>query len=124
MLAVDHLPAGEPAREANAAAPGPAAGRRLLGSFLGAEAASSSTSTTSFDAVHGGQQLRLFNARYDNYGFQPIVVFDGEGRSRPGELGGASRERSAPLCSAVASERLRGRSSSISGIGSVGKPMT
>ena len=28
-----------------------------------------------FDAVHGGQQLRLFNAHYDEYGFQPIVVF-------------------------------------------------
>ena len=33
-----------------------------------------------FDAVHGGQQLRLFNAHYDEYGFQPIIVFDGEGR--------------------------------------------
>lgn len=33
-----------------------------------------------FDAVHGGQQLRLFNAHYDEYGFQPIVVFDGAGR--------------------------------------------
>jgi hypothetical protein len=33
-----------------------------------------------FDAVHGGQQLRLFNAHYDDYGFQPIVVLDGEGR--------------------------------------------
>jgi hypothetical protein len=33
-----------------------------------------------FDAVHGGQQLRLFNAFYDEYGFQPIVVFDGDGR--------------------------------------------
>ena len=33
-----------------------------------------------FDAVHGGQQLRLFNAYYDEYGFQPIVVFDVEGR--------------------------------------------
>src|SRR6202789_132464 len=33
-----------------------------------------------FDAVHGGQQWRLFNAHYDEYGFQPIVVFDGEGR--------------------------------------------
>ena len=33
-----------------------------------------------FDAVHGGQQLRLFNAHYDEYGFQPIMVFDGEGR--------------------------------------------
>jgi hypothetical protein len=33
-----------------------------------------------FDAVHGGQQLRLFNAYYDEYGFQPIIVFDNEGR--------------------------------------------
>lgn len=33
-----------------------------------------------FDAVHGGQQLRLFNAHYDDYGFQPIVVFDDAGR--------------------------------------------
>ncbi len=33
-----------------------------------------------FDAVHGEQQLRLFNAHQDEYGFQPIVVFDGEGR--------------------------------------------
>src|SRR5271165_2645528 len=32
-----------------------------------------------FDAVHGGQQLRLFNAHYDEYGFQPIMVFDGAG---------------------------------------------
>ena len=46
-----------------------------------------------FDAVHGGQQLRLFNAHYDEYGFQPIVVFDGEGRFvtallRPGKRPG------------------------------------
>lgn len=33
-----------------------------------------------FDATHGHQQLRLFNAHYDEYGFQPIIVFDGEGR--------------------------------------------
>jgi hypothetical protein len=33
-----------------------------------------------FDAVQGHQQLRPFNAYYDEYGFQPIVVFDGEGR--------------------------------------------
>src|SRR5512147_916628 len=33
-----------------------------------------------FDAVHGGQQLRLFNAHYDDYGFQPIVIFDQDGR--------------------------------------------
>ena len=32
-----------------------------------------------FDRVHGGQQLRLFNAFHDDYGFQPIVVFDGRG---------------------------------------------
>src|SRR5690349_21006221 len=37
-------------------------------------------SDDTFDVVHGGQQLRLFNAHYDEYGFQPIVVFDGEGR--------------------------------------------
>ena len=30
--------------------------------------------------MHGGQQLRLFNAFHDEYGFQPIVVFDGAGR--------------------------------------------
>ena len=30
------------------------------------------------DAVHGGQQLRLFNAHYDgDHGFQADVVFDG-----------------------------------------------
>lgn len=28
-----------------------------------------------FDAVHGGQQLRLFNAHHDEYGFQPIALF-------------------------------------------------
>src|SRR3954447_24858918 len=33
-----------------------------------------------FDTVHGEQQLRLFNAHYDEYGFQPIVVFDDAGR--------------------------------------------
>jgi hypothetical protein len=26
---------------------------------------------TIVDRVHGGQQLRLFNAYYDDYGFQP-----------------------------------------------------
>jgi hypothetical protein len=33
-----------------------------------------------FDRVHGAPQLRLFNAHHDDYGFQPIVVFDREGR--------------------------------------------
>lgn len=44
-----------------------------------------------FDVVHGGQQLRLFNAYYDEYGFQPIVVFDGEGRPVAAMLRPASR---------------------------------
>ena len=29
------------------------------------------------DTVHGGQQLALFNAHYDDYCFQPIHIFDG-----------------------------------------------
>jgi hypothetical protein len=33
-----------------------------------------------FDAAHGEQELRVFNAHYDEHGFSPIVVFDGEGR--------------------------------------------
>ena len=32
------------------------------------------------DAVHGGQQLRLWGAHHDDDGVQPIVVFDGAGR--------------------------------------------
>ena len=46
-----------------------------------------------FDAVHGDQQLRLFNAHYDEYGFQPIVVFDGEGRFVTAVLRPASGRR-------------------------------
>jgi hypothetical protein len=46
-----------------------------------------------FDAVHGGQQLRLFNAHYDDYGFQPIVVFDGAGRFVTAVLRPASRPK-------------------------------
>ncbi len=33
-----------------------------------------------FDATHGAQQLHLFNAHYDEHGFQPIVIFDASGR--------------------------------------------
>jgi hypothetical protein len=44
-----------------------------------------------FDTVHGGQQLRLFNAHHDEYGFQPIVVFDGAGRMIAAVLRPASR---------------------------------
>jgi hypothetical protein len=49
-----------------------------------------------FDRVHGGQQLRLFNAFHDDYGFQPIVVFDGEGRFVAAERAGDPR-----LCAPV-----------------------
>jgi hypothetical protein len=31
-----------------------------------------------FDAVHGRQQLSLFNAHYDDYGFQPVHIYDGD----------------------------------------------
>ncbi len=48
-----------------------------------------------FDAVHGAQQLRLFNAYYDEYGFQPMVVFDGEGRFVTALLRPAKRHRAA-----------------------------
>jgi hypothetical protein len=44
-----------------------------------------------FDTVHGGQQLRLFNAHHDEYGFQPIVVFDDDGRMIAAVLRPASR---------------------------------
>lgn len=50
-----------------------------------------------FDAVHGGQQLRLFNAHYDEYGFQPIVVFDGEGRFVASVLRPARRPKGAEI---------------------------
>ena len=50
-----------------------------------------------FGAVHGGQQLRLFNAHYDGYGFQPIVVFDGEGRFVTAVLRPAKRPSGAEI---------------------------
>jgi hypothetical protein len=51
-----------------------------------------------FDAVHGEQQLRLFNAHYDEYGFQPIVVFDGEGRPVTAMLRPAKRPSGREAC--------------------------
>ena len=45
----------------------------------------------SFDAVHGGRQLRLFNAHCDDCGFPPIVVFDGAGRFATAVLRPAKR---------------------------------
>ena len=38
-----------------------------------------------FDEVHGGQQMSLFNGYYGGYGYQPILVFD-----EPGSVGGAA----------------------------------
>src|ERR1700686_3927559 len=65
-----------------------------------------------FDAVHGGQQLRLFNAHYDEYGFQPIVVFDGEGRFVTAVLRPARRfaPSCAPCCAQSAPTGRRPRS--------------
>ncbi|QRM35224.1 IS1380 family transposase [Microvirga sp. VF16] len=50
-----------------------------------------------FDAVHGGQQLRLFNAHHDEYGFQPIVVFDGDGRFVTAVLRPAKRPKGSEI---------------------------
>ena len=50
-----------------------------------------------FDAVHGGQQLRLFNAHHDEYGFQPIVVFDDAGRFVAAVLRPAKRPNGAEI---------------------------
>lgn len=50
-----------------------------------------------FDAVHGNQQLRLFDAHHDEYGFQPIVVFDGDGRFVAAVLRPAKRPSGAEI---------------------------
>jgi len=78
VFAVDHLAAGEPAGCADAAAP--ALVDVWCGSFRQVPKRIVLDVDDTFDAVHGGQQLRLFNAHYDEYGFQPIVVFDADGR--------------------------------------------
>src|SRR3712207_3793726 len=46
-----------------------------------------------FDAVHGSQQLRPFNAHYDDYGFQPIGGFDRERRIATAVLRAAQRPK-------------------------------
>jgi hypothetical protein len=51
-----------------------------------------------FDAVYGGQQLGFFNAHHDEYGFQPIVVFDGEGRFVTAMLRPAHRPKGKEIC--------------------------
>jgi hypothetical protein len=42
--------------------------------------------------------LRLFNAHYDEYGFQPIVVFDGAGRFITAVLRPAKRPSGSDMC--------------------------
>ncbi len=92
-LALDHLPeeaalCSQPTISRLENLPGPRAllrmGRAMVGlycsSFRQVPSRIILDIDDTFDAVHGAQQLRLFNAHYDEYGFQPIVVFDGEGR--------------------------------------------
>jgi hypothetical protein len=64
-------PAGEPARPAHAVADGPWPGL-YCASFAQVPKRIVLDIDDTFDAVHGGQQLRLPNAHYDGYGFQPI----------------------------------------------------
>jgi hypothetical protein len=92
-LALDHLPAGEelcsqstisrlenlPDRRALLRL-GRVLVEQYCGSFRAVPKRIVLDIDDTFDRVHGGQQLRLFNAYYDDYGFQPIVVFDAEGR--------------------------------------------
>ena len=92
-LALDHLPDGaalcsQPTISRLENLPGPRALLRMARAMVGLYCSSfrqvprriTLDVDDTFDAVHGGQQMRLFNAYYDEYGFQPIVVFDGEGR--------------------------------------------
>jgi hypothetical protein len=92
-LALDQLPDGaalcsQPTISRLESLPGPRALLRMARAMVGLYCSSfrqvprriTLDVDDTFDAVHGGQQLRLFNSYYDEYGFQPIVVFDGEGR--------------------------------------------
>src|ERR671917_2288435 len=92
-LALDHLPGGDALRSQPTISrtenrPGTRSLLRMAramievycGSFRQVPRRIVLDADDTFDAVHGEQQLRLFNAHHDEYGFQPIVVFDGEGR--------------------------------------------
>ena len=80
MLAIDHLAAGKPARSAGAAAPWRALVEQYWGLFRTVPKPIVLDIDDTFDRVHGINQRRLFNAYHHDYGFQPIVVFDGEAR--------------------------------------------
>jgi hypothetical protein len=77
LLAADHLALREPAGCACPAAHGARHGRPLLPQLppsaaphrVGRRTSGSPGIDDTFDTVHGGQQLRLFNAHYDEYGF-------------------------------------------------------
>ena len=78
MLAADDLAFREPARCTCLAAHGPAMIDQYCRSFHRVPVRVVLDIDDTFDAVHGGQQLRLFNAHHGQHGFQPIVVFDGK----------------------------------------------
>jgi hypothetical protein len=60
-------------------------GRAMIGLYRASFASAPERITLdlddTFDAVHGGQQLALFNAHYDECGFQPIVSSTARGGS-------------------------------------------
>ena len=60
-----------------------------------------------FDATHGAQQLQLFNAHYDEHGFQPIVIFDAGGRLVTAVLRPAKRPSGREILTLL--ERVVGR---------------
>ena len=110
VFAVDHLAAGEPARRTDTAAPGPGPGRPLLHLVPPGAAAHRPRSRRHLRRGPRRPATRLFNAHYDDYGFQPIVVFDQDGHfvtavlrpakrpkaSRSGLFSAAWSARSAP----------------------------
>ncbi|ESY12742.1 MULTISPECIES: transposase [unclassified Mesorhizobium] len=69
-----------------------AVGRAVVDLWVGAEADRARHDTL----VHEDQQLRLFNAHYDEYQFQPIGVFDDAGRFVGALLRPAKRAEIAP----------------------------
>jgi hypothetical protein len=60
-----------------------------------------------FDATHGAQQRQLFNAHYDEHGFQPIVIFDASGRLVTAVLRPAKRPSGREILTLL--ERVVGR---------------
>jgi hypothetical protein len=74
VSAVDHLATGKPSGCADAAALGPGSGRRLLQFVPPNPVRILLDIDDTFAAAPGGQQMRLFNAHYYEYGFQPLLV--------------------------------------------------